>query len=607
MERMAKATAKTKRAESSKPSTGRRSWYQRAHDARLPLILCGLAFLIYSRSLFCDFVRDDFPQIVNNRQVQSWEYLPQLLTSNLWSQVRNDLVHYYRPLFSVWMLLVHTCGELTPWFWHLSSILLHLVATWLVFSFCRRLTGSGVGAVAGAAIFAVHPIHVDAVTWISASCEVLFTIFVLVAMLSLLPKDNDPNSAPRVWLSALCFTAGLFAKETAMVMLAILPVMAWLRLKDRATGRSRLWHAGFPYASVAAVYLLVRWSVLHRVGVETGEHNWAEVIFSAPSILLFYMKKLSFPWNLGGSYVNPLTSSATAVFWLQLAVVVIGISAVAWFAIRCSSLFGLAAALIVIPVLPGLAVIRIYQQGDMTHDRYLYLPSVGFALLVAMLVKKAWSWERPAKTAAIAAVVAVLAAFSVETISAQRYYQNDIAFYSRVIEVSPSDAYAMAMLGNVYLDQKRNDLALEEFRRANQISPQNRSLTLFLARGLFVTGNYGEAETLLKGLLQNSEVDSPQRLGMLLSLANVEISLGNLSYAQQLLTEIEHADETFPELHWALGVLYQRQGLLPQALSEYEKEFEITGDELAHQRALSVANLIQSRSAGRFPSGSGSR
>ena len=602
--------AKAKRAESGKRHVARRSWLQWLRDARMPLILCGLAFLIYSRSLFCDFVRDDFPQIVNNRQVQSWEYLPQLLTSNLWSQVRNDLVHYYRPMFSVWMLLVHTCGGLTPWCWHFSSILLHLAATWLVFSFCRRLTGSEVSAAAGAAIFAVHPIHVDAVTWISASCEVLFTIFVLAAMLTLLTKENEQSTAPRVWLSALCFGAGLFAKETAMVMLAILPVMAWFRLKGRATGRSRLWQAGFPYAFAAAIYLLIRWSVLRRVGVETGEHTWAEVIFSAPSILLFYMKKLFLPWNLSGSYVNLLTSSATALFWLQLAAVVIGISAAAWFAIRYRSPFGLAAALIVIPVLPGLAVIRIYQHGDMTHDRYLYLPTVGLALLLAMLVKKAWYWEKPAKTAktvAVAAVVAVLAAFSVETISAQRYYQNDIAFYSRVIAISPSDAYAMAMLGNVYLDQRRNDLALEEFRSAHQIDPQNRSLTLFLARGLFVTGNYGEAETLLKSLLQNSNTDTPERLGMLLSLANVEISLGNMDYAQQLLTEIEHSDETFPELHWALGVLYQRQGLLPQALSEYEKEFEITGDELAHQRALSVANLIQSRSAGRFPSGSGNR
>jgi protein O-mannosyl-transferase len=583
------------------------SWFQSLRNARLPLLLCGLAFLVYSRSLFCDFVRDDFPQIVNNRQVQSWEYLPQLLTSNLWSQMRNDLVHYYRPIFSLWMLLVHTGGGLTPWFWHFSSILLHLAATWLVFSFCRRLTGSKVAAVAGAAIFAVHPIHVDAVTWISASCELLFAIFALAAMLALLPKENDAGSVARVWLSAVCFGAGLFAKETAMVMLAILPVMAWIQLRNATSGRARLWQAGFPYVLVAAIYLLIRFSVLGRAGVETGEHSWSQVAFSAPSILLFYMRKLFLPWHLSGSYINPLTSSATPVFWLQFAVVGIGIIASAWFAIRYRSLFGLAAALILIPVLPGLAVIRIYQQGDMTHDRYLYLPSVGFALLAALLVKKASSRAKSAEAAAIMVVVVILAVFSAEAISQQRYYQNDVVFYSRVIQVSPSDAYAMAMLGNVYLDQRRNELAMEEFRRANQIAPQDRSLTVFLARGLFVTGNYGEAETLLKRLLQNSDTETPQRLGILLSLANVEISLGNMDYAKHLLAEVEQSDKTFPELHWALGELYQRQGLLPQALAEYEKEFEITGDEMAHQRAFSVANLIQPRSAGAPSSVNGSR
>ena len=69
--------------------------------------------------------------------------------------------------------------------------------------------------------------------------------------------------------------------------------------------------------------------------------------------------------------------------------------------------------------------------------------------------------------------------------------------------------------------------------------------------------------------------------------------------AQQLLEQAEHSNDRFPQLHWMWGMLYQRQDLLLQALAEYEKEFEITGDELARQRAASVETLIQSRSAGR--------
>jgi hypothetical protein len=606
---------KGKKSKTDRQDAPRQTPLQWLRAERLPLATCGVAFLIYSRSLFCGFEGDDFPQIVNNRQVQSWEYLPKLLGSNLWSQLSDRPGQFYRPVFSVWMLLLHTCGGLAPWFWHLSSILLHVAATWLVFRICRRLTGNDAGAAAAAAIFAVHPIHVDAVSWVSASCELLFAISALAAMLTLLDppsldtdKDKKNGRAedgrdnlrcPRVWLGAVWFGAGLFAKETGMAMLAILPAIAWIQLKERVGGSQRLWRAAFPYGVVTAGYLAVRWAVMRRVRGATAEHSWANVVFSAPSILLFYLKKLFFPWNLGGTYVNPLAASPTTLFWLQLSAVVVGAAVIAWLAIRYRSLFGLATALIVIPVLPALAVIRIYQQGSVTNDRYLYLPSAGASLLVALIVQKVWSLERPAKVMAIVVVSLVFMTFSVMTISQQKYYQDDIAFYSRVIEVSPSDAFAMGLLGNVYLDQGRQDLALEQFQRASQIAPDDQKVKSFLARGLFAAGKYSEAETVLKGLLQSPQLTPAWRESTLLWLANVEISLGNLTGAQQLLEQAEHSDDRFPQFHWMWGMLYQRQGLLPQALAEYEKEFEITGDELARQRAASVERLIQSRSAGR--------
>jgi len=273
-----------KKAMLARPAASSPSWPERLRQARLPLVLCALALLVYSRSLWCDFVRDDKPQIVDNKQIQSWDYLPQILGSHLWSHSGPEVnVLFYRPVFSVWMLLMHTIGGLTPWFWHLSNILIHVAATYLVFRLCQRLTGSDLGAAAAAAVFAVPPIHVDAVTWVSASCEVLFGISALAAMLALLNRDKD--GAPRVWASALWFGAGLFAKETGIAMLAILPMFAWVQLKDetadqpndRSTKTARLVRATLPYAVVTAACLLIRFAVMRRVGVETGEHSWAEV------------------------------------------------------------------------------------------------------------------------------------------------------------------------------------------------------------------------------------------------------------------------------------------------------------------------------------------
>ena len=578
-------------------------WRERLWEARLPLAACGLAMAVYSRSLFCGFVRDDGPQIVHNPQVQSWQYLPQLLGSNLWSQLgASARIIFYRPLFSIWMLLVYTAGGLSPWIWHLSNILLHVIATYLVFRLCRRLTGSDIGAGVAAAVFAVHPIHVDAVTWVSASCELLFTIFTLGALLVLL-GDDTPEERPRVVASAALYGAGLFAKETGIAVLAILIVVAWVRLRNPVQGglARRFWLAGGPYVAVTGIYVLARWSAMHQVGTEKGEHSWAEAIFSGPSLVLFYWKKLLLPVGLSGCYMNPLTASPTAGFWLELVAILAGVALVGWFALRYSPVLGLAAALIIAPILPALAVVRLYPQGDMTHDRYLYLASAGLCIMVSMLVAKSWAMPKFPKPAVLVVMGVVLAALSTVTLAQQKYYQDDFSFYQRVIETNPSDGLAYGLLGNVYMDRGNTDQALDLYRKAYRVSPDNPQVNLFLARGLFAIKKYQESETILNQLLQNPGLETKRKNAALLSLANVEISLEKLEYAQQLLQRVQRSDPHFPELHWGLGVLYEREGLLAQAQAEYDEEFQITGDALAEKQSLTVARMrSRSLSPGRL-------
>jgi len=583
-------------AERLRSTPPRQSWRERLHESRVPLVVCGLALAVYSRSLFCGFVRDDLPQIVNNPQVQSWQYLPRLLGSHLWSHLGPSWkMLFYRPVFSVWMLVVHTVGGLSPWVWHLSNILLHVAATYLVFRLCRRLTGSDIGAGVAAAVFAVHPIHVDAVTWVSASCELLFTLFTLGSILVLL-GDNTAAEPPKVLASVVLYGAGLFAKETGIALLMILIVIAWVRLRGQVKGGwERLWLAGSPYVAATGIYVLARWFAMHQVGTEAAEHSWTEAIFSGPSVMLFYLKKLIIPLGLSGCYLNPLTASPTASFSLELLAIATGVAIVGWFAFRYSPVLGLAAALLVAPILPALAVIRIYPQGDMTHDRYLYLASVGLCLMVGMLVARLWSMPKPAKPSVVAVAVVVLAALSTATFAQQKFYHDNFAFYQRVIEINPSDGLAYGLLGNEYMDQGNTDLALDLFRKANQISPENPKVSLFLARGLVAEKQYLESEAVLNQMLQNPSLDTKRKNGAFVSLANVEISLGRLEYAQQLLQRVQQSDPRFPELHWALGVLFEREGLLAQAQAEYEEEFQITGDELAEKQSLTVARMRMRR------------
>jgi tetratricopeptide (TPR) repeat protein len=561
----------------------------------VPLSVCGLALVVYSRSLFCGFVRDDLPQIVHNPQVQSWQYLPQILTSHLWNHMAGYPVLFYRPLFSFWMLVIHTLGGLSPWFWHLSSILLHVACTYLVYRLSKRLIGSEVGAGLAAALFAVHPIHVDAVTWVSASNELLFSALLLGSMLVLLAPAERGNRWP-ILLSATLYFTSLFGKETGVTLIVLLFYMAWVRLKDRERSWSqRLLLSGSPYVTATGVYLIIRWSIMHAMGVENGEHSWREVLFSSPSIMAFYLRKLIVPVHLSGGYVNPIHSSPTMAFWLPLAAILLFVLLMTWLGFRVNSLFGFSAALILLPLLPPLAAIRLYPQGDMTHDRYLYLPSVGLCLLIGALAPRMLESARSAR-AALASVLAVaLVAFSVLTFAQQRFYNNDVAFLQREIDVDRANSYAYGLLGNVYMDQGRTDLGLKNYRIASELAPDDPRIALFLVRGLFADRNYTEAEAILNGVMLRKDLDASRQKATILSLANTEIGLGKLDSAQRLLQPLEQTDPNCPELHWAIGSLYLKLGQISLAQAQFEKEYQLTGDEMARRQSIVLSKRMLSR------------
>jgi len=173
---------------------------------------------VFIPSISSEFIRDDRSQIVDNPQIRSWDYLPRLLSTHLWSQSGTEhSVHFYRPLFSIWMLIVSTTGGSSSLWWHFTSILLHAITTVAVYKVCEKLLQNRVAALSGGLLFALHPAHVDAVSWVSASNEILFTDFALGAILVLLPAGQTVRLSPaRLAGSAGLLAAALLTKETAI-------------------------------------------------------------------------------------------------------------------------------------------------------------------------------------------------------------------------------------------------------------------------------------------------------------------------------------------------------------------------------------------------------
>jgi tetratricopeptide (TPR) repeat protein len=195
----------------------------------------------------------------------------------------------------------------------------------------------------------------------------------------------------------------------------------------------------------------------------------------------------------------------------------------------------------------------------MTHDRYLYLPSVGLCLLFGLLARWVWTGPKVIRVTFMTATTALLLAFAVLTIHQQRFYKNNEAFYQRAIDLDPTNVYVIDSFGAIHLENGEWDRAMNEFRTAFQLAPNDPNAVYNLAHGLFETHQYTEAEPLLRKVVDSPELAS-KRKPILLALADTEITLGSLSSGQDVLLKLEQLDPKFPALHRTFGILFQKEG-----------------------------------------------
>lgn len=501
---------------------------------------CSFAILVFLPTLQLGFVYDDHSQIIGNSQVQSWAYLRQLLVSEVWSQRGSEyLGFYYRPLFSLWLLAVHSIGGLTPWFWHFSSLILHVITTYVVFRLSLESLRSTEAAFVTASLFAIHPIHVEAVSWISASDEILFSLFFLTSfVLFARSLRSGANNTYTFWASVALWVGALLSKETAVALLPIFPAWAFVSQDGPIILRKRVFQSARTSASfiIAAMgYFFVRALVLHRSGLETGQHSWPQVAFTGLSLVPFYLGKLIYPVNLSPFYTNPLLSSPNLMVWLGGGLLVVGGAVLIWAIAQRKQLAIVSIGLITLPLIPVLVGVRIFRDGDMAHDRYLYLPSVAVCLITGALFKYFWAMSKPIRAATVASFAIVSVLFWWSNFFQQDFFRNDEGFFNRALVVGPTNSLVMTFLGDAYLREGKDDLAFQEFRQARDISPNDFEVLYHLARGLFETKRYAEAEPVLTQLVEDPHTPISRHGLLSLSLAQTEINLGKLASADSRL------------------------------------------------------------------------
>jgi tetratricopeptide (TPR) repeat protein len=555
----------------------------------LPVLLLALAtFVGYSGTLGFGFVYDDVSQIVLNPAIHEWSYLPQYFSEHTWAAIYSGSPgNQYRPLFLLWLRINYALFGLQPSGWHLVSVLCHIGVTLLVYRLVLRMLQDREAALVAALLFGIHPVNIEAVAWISAVSELLMTACVLGALLILMRA----RAAPVRWgwlLAVALYAAAMLFKETGIVFIALAGAFYLLQPAEAPSGEPANGHQArnlLALALAAAGYLAVRWQVLHGIGQSVSSASWGRMAITWPAALLFYAKHLLFPFPLSGSYDFGYVSGATwGRFWWPCLALLTGSAVALWAfqgAQRKKAIFGL--VLLLVPLSPVL-YLRAFREGDLVHDRYLYLPCVGFVLLLALLYQKLRGAKsgslRPRLAWAGAGALAVL--FGAALVTQQVYWANDLVFYARGVETAPDNLVVMNNLGVEFLKRGDTQRATALFQRVLTRDPHQWIANFNLGYLAYTQGRYSDAEPYFRAAVEALPGDP----GSHMFLGLTEFRLQHLEAAQ---AQLERALALRPNLygfHEALAQVLAARGNSAAARREFQAELALHPDNLRARKAL---------------------
>lgn len=486
-------------------------------------LLLAVAALAYGNTAVNSFTLDDTLYVSRNPQVTNVS-VRGLFTPDKFTNV-------FRPVTFATLALNWALGGERPFGYHLLNLLLHAAATLLLYLLLLEIFGPSPPwketAFAAALLFAVHPIHTEAVASIVGRAEVLAAGFLFAGWILHLRDRQVP--------ALICFSLALLSKESAVVFLPL--VLAG----DYARGEWKPPLRYAPMAGATAAYLGLLWKMQ---GGRFGQVKIAKLDNPLASLPTHWriLNALRVAWQYAALHVYPAKLSCDYSFnqipiyldWRHT--LPAALAAVAAIAAWIWAIAKRRGALVVAGgiYLGGFAVSAniLMPTGTIMGERLAYLPSAGFCLLAAL----AWSWLKGRqRTAAVAVAAVVLMAFAMRTVARNQDWKDNLALFESGVRAAPNSAKLRADLGYEYLLEGRLDLAGPHLEAALKIDPNYPDA--LGAYGLLQgwLGNYQAAGGMLERALSMSGREDPNYDFMAVNLAAVMMQTGYIDGALDLL------------------------------------------------------------------------
>ena len=508
---------------------------------------------------------------VFNNKLLAWDddnYIknnPLIYSINLKDIFSQYVMGNYHPLTILTLAIEYQLFGLNETGYHVINLLLHLLNVSLVFYSINLLVKKPEVALVAALLFGIHPLHVESVAWAAELKDLLYTFFFLVSYIFYL--KYLPNQQKKFYVfSLLLFCFSLLSKAMA----ASLPVV--LLLTDYFKGRKingKTLVEKLPFFLLSIGFGIVAvWAQKSTGATDVINFSFLQRIVFACYGFINYILQLFFPLHLSAYYPYPIksTESIPALYYIY-PVLLAGLLIAVFYSVRFTKKYFFGVGFFAVTIFLVLQLLPV--GGAVMADRYSYIPSIG----IFYLAGEGFSFllNKNLKVPAFLLLTAIAIFFSVRTYTTCAIWKDDLTLWNNVISQYQTVPLAYNNRGLVYLNEGKNDTALQDFNKAIELNPDyakayNNRGTLFI--------NENKNDEALKDFDKAIEL-MPGSEGFHIGRGN---ALKNKNRFEEALMEYDKAINLradFAEAFYSRGTLFMNQGNYSQAIAEYSKAINL--------------------------------
>ncbi len=540
------------------------------------LIIAALGFAVYANSLGGKFLWDDDLLVKDNLYIRNWSHISKIFSGNIGA---GAMVKFpsYRPLQILTYVIDHSLWKANPSGYHLTNILFHISAALCIFWLINILFGNNLLSLLTAALFVVHPIHTEAVSYISGRADPMALTFMLLAFVfyvksipviarpnEIRPKQSKNEIASShntknkmlLAMTAMIFfyTLALLSRENSLILLLLIPLYHYT-FKKKFSIRQMM-----PLLTISALYILFRLTALRSILFDKAcEAPFIDRLPGAFAALTNYIKLLFLPLRLHMEYgyrqfhfSDPPVLCGIALFALLIYYI--------WKTKEKNKIVFFGLAWFLVGLLP---VSNLYPINAYMAEHWLYLPSVGvflvvagaFNLVISNQVKKVklanLTWLDITRLAITALVIALIAFYSSLTIRQNTHWRDPATFYEYTLQYLERNYRMLNNLAKVYDEMGRPNDAIVLYKKAVEAEPKSPDVYY--------------------------------------NLGNTYARIGNKEMAIESYKKSIKLDPNYFRAYNNLGSLYYGMGRFEDSISAFEKVVEIMPEFSAGYKNLDIA------------------